>query len=115
MRVLLALTLLAATAGMQDPSTVYKPGDGVSLPQVTKQVKAEYTQEATANRIEGKVGLDEHEGRQAGRRPHCRGGQLHAALNQGRGRTIVMNDSSRSPAFASTFQHPAVGNVNAIV
>jgi TonB family protein len=56
MKLLLALALVAL-AGVQD-STIYTPGDGVSLPQPTKQVKAEYTPEATQNRIEGKVGLD---------------------------------------------------------
>lgn len=58
MNVLLALMLVAATAGSQGSSTVYKPGDGVSLPQVTKQVKADYTDEARARRIVGKVMLD---------------------------------------------------------
>ena len=58
MNILLALTLVAATAGSQDSPTVYRPGDGVSLPQVTKQVKADYTKEAMDNRIEGKVVLD---------------------------------------------------------
>ena len=58
MKLLLALVLVAAAAGSQDSSTVYKPGDGVSLPQVTKQVKADYTDEAKANRIVGKVVLD---------------------------------------------------------
>ena len=56
MKLLFALALVALV-GAQD-ATVYTPGDGVSLPQVTKQVKAEYTQEAMQNRIEGKVGLD---------------------------------------------------------
>jgi TonB family protein len=56
MKLLLALALVALT-GVQD-STIYTPGDGVSLPQPTKQVKAEYTPEAMQNRIEGKVGLD---------------------------------------------------------
>ena len=46
-----------ALAGVQD-ATIYTPGDGVSIPQPTKQVKAEYTAEAMQNRIEGKVGLD---------------------------------------------------------
>jgi protein TonB len=55
---LLALALMAATAGSQGSSTLYKPGDGVSLPQVTKQVRADYTKEAMGNRIEGKVVLD---------------------------------------------------------
>ncbi len=56
MKMLLALALVALV-GAQD-STIYTPGDGVSLPQVIKQVKAEYTPEAMQNRIEGKVGLD---------------------------------------------------------
>ena len=55
MKLLFALALVAL-AGAQDP-TVYEPGNGVSLPQVVKQVKAEYTSEAMQNRIEGKVGL----------------------------------------------------------
>jgi protein TonB len=58
MKILLALILAFVTVGTQDSSTVYKPGDGVSLPQVTKQVKADYTDEAKANRIVGKVVLD---------------------------------------------------------
>ena len=58
MKMLLALVLVAATAGSQDSPTIYTPGDGVSLPQATKQVKADYTEEAMANRIEGKVVLD---------------------------------------------------------
>ena len=53
---LLAPTL-AAFAAAQAP-TIYTPGNGVSLPQPTRQVKAAYTEEAKANRIEGKVGLD---------------------------------------------------------
>jgi hypothetical protein len=57
MKLLLTLAL-AALVGVQDPPKIYAPGDGVSLPQVTKQVKAEYTAEAMQNRIEGKVGLD---------------------------------------------------------
>lgn len=53
------LLALAAVAffGVQD-STVYSPGDGVSLPEVTRQVGPQYTSEAMQNRIEGKVGLD---------------------------------------------------------
>jgi TonB family protein len=56
MKVLFALALVAFV-GAQD-STVYKPGDGVSLPQVTRRVQPDYTPEALANRIEGKVGLE---------------------------------------------------------
>jgi protein TonB len=57
MRVLLALVLAVGTAQAQD-STVYKPGNGVSLPQVVKRVNAEYTAEAMRQMIEGTVGLD---------------------------------------------------------
>ena len=56
MKLLLALAFVGL-AGVQD-ATIYTPGDGVSLPQPTKQVKAEYTSEAMQNCIEGKVGLD---------------------------------------------------------
>ena len=56
MKVLLVLTFVALV-GAQD-STIYLPGNGVSLPQVVKQVKAEYTQEAMRQMIEGVVGLD---------------------------------------------------------
>ena len=56
MKLLLALALVAI-AGAQD-STVYTPGNGVSLPQLVKRVKAEYTPEAMQNRIEGKVVLE---------------------------------------------------------
>ena len=56
MKLLFALAFVAFV-GVQD-STIYTPGNGVSLPQVTKKVKAEYTPEAMQNRIEGKVGLE---------------------------------------------------------
>ena len=56
MKLLLALVFVAL-AGAQAP-TVYEPGNGVSLPTVVREVKAEYTSEAKQNRIEGKVGLD---------------------------------------------------------
>ena len=51
----IALALTAASLA-QEP-TVYAPGDGVSLPTVTRQVGPQYTQEAMQNRIEGTVGL----------------------------------------------------------
>jgi protein TonB len=43
--------------GAQEQS-VYKPGNGVTLPVVIKQVKAVYTQEAMDAHIEGTVGLE---------------------------------------------------------
>ena len=55
MKLLFALAIVAFV-GAQD-STIYTPGNGVSLPEVTKKVKAEYTPEAMQNRIEGKVVL----------------------------------------------------------
>jgi protein TonB len=55
MKFILALMLVAG-GFVQD--TVYKPGDGVSLPRVVTQVKADYTSEARAQRIEGTVRLD---------------------------------------------------------
>lgn len=42
---------------VQDQS-VYKPGNGVTLPVVVKKVNAVYTQEAMDARIEGTVGLE---------------------------------------------------------
>jgi TonB family protein len=56
MNLIFALALVALV-GAQD-STIYTPGDGVSLPQVVRQVGPQYTSEAMQNRIEGKVGLD---------------------------------------------------------
>jgi protein TonB len=53
-----AVLLAVAVVYAQDPATIYKPGNGVSLPEATRQVKAEYTEEAKANRIEGNVVLD---------------------------------------------------------
>jgi TonB family protein len=55
-KLLIALAIVAF-AGVQD-STVYEPGNGVSLPQVVNEVRAEYTSEARQNRIEGKVVLE---------------------------------------------------------
>ena len=57
MKLLIALAVVAFV-GAQNPPAIYTPGDGVSLPQVTKQVRAEHTQEAKDNRIAGRVGLD---------------------------------------------------------
>ena len=37
---------------------VYRPGDGVTLPALVKSVKANYTNEAMQQRIEGTVTLD---------------------------------------------------------
>jgi TonB family protein len=55
--VCLAAILAASSVRAQD-TTVYTPGDGVSLPQVVKQVQAQYTSEAMRQMIEGEVLLD---------------------------------------------------------
>jgi protein TonB len=57
MKILLALMLAVGAVQAQD-AAVYTPGDGVTLPQVVKQVKAEYTSEAMRQMIEGVVVLD---------------------------------------------------------
>src|SRR5437879_11426616 len=53
----LATVLMSAGARAQD-TTIYTPGDGVSLPQVVKQVGPHYTSEAMRQMIEGEVVLD---------------------------------------------------------
>src|SRR6185436_13925745 len=57
MRALLVAAFLVAAFAQSSPA-VYKPGNGVTLPQVIKQVKADYTNEARSQRIEGTVLLD---------------------------------------------------------
>src|SRR6266436_6301682 len=52
---LAAVVLFVSTAVAQE---AYKPGNGVTLPKVKKQVKAEYTQEARDAHIEGTVVVD---------------------------------------------------------
>ena len=51
------VALPVALLAQQADSTVYKPGDGVSLPSVVKEVRPQYTSEAMQQRIEGSVGL----------------------------------------------------------
>ena len=50
------VSLIPALMRAQEP-TVYTPGDGVSLPVATRQVRPQYTSAAMQNRIEGSVGL----------------------------------------------------------
>jgi protein TonB len=55
---MLAVAILSATVGaLAQAARVYEPGNGVTLPQVAKQVQARYTDEAMQNRIEGNVEL----------------------------------------------------------
>ena len=49
---------VALIARAQESPTVYKPGDGVTLPTVLKEVRPIYTKEAMDARIEGTVLLD---------------------------------------------------------
>jgi len=59
MRIFLGACIVMATAILSaQEQTVYKPGNGVTLPAVIKQVKAAYTQEAMNAHIEGDVGLE---------------------------------------------------------
>jgi periplasmic protein TonB len=51
------VVVLAVAPAHAQQETIYTPGDGVSVPTVTKQVGPQYTSEAMANRIEGSVGL----------------------------------------------------------
>ncbi len=53
----LAAILALSSVRAQD-KTVYTPGDGVTLPQVVKQVGPQYTSEAMRQMIEGEVVLD---------------------------------------------------------
>jgi protein TonB len=53
--VLAAVGLIVNVAGAQE---AYRPGNGVTLPKVKKQVKPEYTQEAKDAHIEGTVLVD---------------------------------------------------------
>jgi protein TonB len=59
-RLLVAIiaVLPIALIAQQADSTVYKPGDGVSLPKVVKEVRPQYTSEAMQQRIEGRVELE---------------------------------------------------------
>jgi protein TonB len=55
MKVLLALALVAF-AGVQDSPAIHSSDEpGITMPRATRQVKADYTEEARANRIEGSV------------------------------------------------------------
>ena len=58
MKMFFALALVAF-AGAQTSTTVHASDEaGLTLPQPTRQVRAEYTNEAMQNRIEGRVVLD---------------------------------------------------------
>ena len=56
MRMLIGVLLLTGAVAAQE--VVYRPGDGVTLPVVTKEVRPNYTSEAMSARIQGVVALD---------------------------------------------------------
>jgi protein TonB len=45
-------------ARAQEPSNVARPGEGVTAPQIEKEVKPIYTESAKKERIQGLVGMD---------------------------------------------------------
>jgi len=49
---------LAASAQQPDASPVFKPGSGVELPRVKKEVRPKYTADARARRIQGVVWIE---------------------------------------------------------
>jgi TonB family protein len=58
MKLFTCACLLAASLAPLSAQEIYRPGDGVSVPTVIKQVKAEYTSDAQKARIEGMVMLE---------------------------------------------------------
>jgi TonB family protein len=52
--VALALSLVGPTPGQQD-DTIYKPGNGVSLPKLVTDVRPQYTADALRRRVTGAV------------------------------------------------------------
>ena len=57
-RIAAVLSIVAASLVSLRAQQVYKVGNGVSAPVPIRQVKANYSQEAQAQRIEGAVTLD---------------------------------------------------------
>lgn len=54
---LVAMSLALATAAAAQGPQVYDPGNGVTLPVVVREVRAQYTQAAMKARLEGTVVL----------------------------------------------------------
>jgi periplasmic protein TonB len=50
--------VFAVSVAVQAQSTVHRPGNGVSLPQVVHEVKPDYTREAMQAMIQGTVWLE---------------------------------------------------------
>jgi TonB family protein len=58
MHLLLTLALVAAQAASQPPDPIYRPGSGITMPRLLKDVKPEYTDEARRAKIQGSVMLE---------------------------------------------------------
>jgi protein TonB len=54
----LVLLTFIGVARAQEPSSVARPGEGVTAPQIEKEVKPVYTESAKKERIQGSVGMD---------------------------------------------------------
>jgi TonB family protein len=52
------LLTFIGVARAQEPSSVARPGEGVTTPQIEKEVKPVYTESAKKERIQGTVGMD---------------------------------------------------------
>jgi protein TonB len=58
MKLFACACLLAASLASLSAQEIYRPGNGVSVPTIVKEVKPDYTSEAKAARIEGNVLLE---------------------------------------------------------
>lgn len=54
----LAAIVLFSGAAVQEPGQVYKPGPGITSPEVVKEAKPAYTPAAMRNRIQGSVEVE---------------------------------------------------------
>ncbi len=52
------LLALIGVASAQEPSSVARPGEGVTAPQIEKEVKPVYTESAKKAGIQGSVGME---------------------------------------------------------
>jgi len=56
--VVLAVLALVIVGAAQEPSTVARPGEGVTAPRILREVKPVYTEAAKKERIQGTVAMD---------------------------------------------------------
>ena len=55
---MLAIVMTLGQAGSQGPDQIYRPGSGVTMPRLLKDVKPEYTDDARRAKIQGNVMLE---------------------------------------------------------